>query len=1079
MLRPTHKAIKRYLEDREKLVSLGIANEMGLRAPFQQLLSETSREVKWHFVPEQRIHESRIRPDGVFLTEWKYPLGYWESKDPADDLEKEIIKRRDRNKADIFRNVIFEDSRRAILYQNRVKIEEYNLDKAEEVARLLITFYQHKEENYEDFERAVAQFKQDVPELAKSVAATVHAAYEKDKNYRAAFESFFELCKTSLNPDIRREAVEEMLVQHLLTERLIRTVFDNPEFTRRNVIAAEVEKVISALVAKSFDRQKFLAHLDRFYIAIEAAAKDLHEFSDKQNFLNTVYERFFQGYSVKVADTHGIVYTPQPIVDFMCASVAEVLKNEFGKSLGDKGVNILDPCTGTGNFIVNLMRRIHKRDLPRMYKQQLFANEVMLMPYYIAALNIEHAYYEMMGEYEPFEGICFVDTLDMAEGAQHQLGFMTQKNTERVERQKRTPITVIIGNPPYNANQVNENDNNKNRKYEIIDKHISDTYTRDSRATNLNKLGDPYVKFFKWATERLGKRDGIVCFVSNNSLVDQIAFDGMRKHLMQDFTSIYHLDLHGNVYKNPKLSGTTHNVFGIKVGVGITVAVRFANHKKHILRYYRVPEFWRKEEKYDFLNNVASVHAIEWQTLTPDKNNNWLVAEHGDEYESLVPLGSQEAKRGSVADAGVLFRLFTLGIGTNRDDIVYDFDGRRLVGRVRSFINAYNAEVVRYQNAEPEQRNDLDSFVSYDHVDWSEGLKASLKRIRHLRFDAKKLRSSLYRPFDARILYYDRTLIERVYKWPSVFPDGVTDSNLAICTSGIASGKPFQTLITRILPGRDLLEKTQCFPFYVYNEDGTGRRENVTDWALSEFQQRYPTVCHPEDILMAEGSLLSSEKKAKRGKKTEILPADRQDDKSKELTKRDIFYYVYGLLHHPGYREKFADNLKRELPRIPFAPDFWGFSEAGRKLAELHLKYEEMEVEMPSESPPTSWGDKGGKIKKQLRGKHSPSWTINPDVPLSYHVTKMKLTKDKTQLMVNSSLTLANIPLEVFEYRLGNRSALEWVIDQYQISTDKRSGITSDPNREDDPEYIVRLIGQVIEVSLQTVQIVKALPNWE
>jgi len=272
--------------------------------------------------------------------------------------------------------------------------------------------------------------------------------------------------------------------------------------------------------------------------------------------LNVVYERFFQGYSVKVADTHGIVYTPQEIVDFMCSSVAEVLQSEFGKTLGDEGVNILDPCTGTGNFIVNLIGRIPKRDLPRMYREQLFANEVMLMPYYIAALNIEHAYYERTGEYEPFEGLCFVDTLDLAEAKQRTFGFMTERNTERVQRQKETPITVVIGNPPYNVGQLNENDNNKNRKYDVVDKRIAQTYAKDSQATNKNVLSDAYVKFFRWAVDRLGNREGVVCLVSNNSFVSKFAFDGMRKHLLQDFTGVRHVDLHGDVRVNPKLSGT-------------------------------------------------------------------------------------------------------------------------------------------------------------------------------------------------------------------------------------------------------------------------------------------------------------------------------------------------------------------------------------------------------------------------------------------------------------------------------------------------------------------------------------------
>jgi predicted helicase len=381
-----------------------------------------------------------------------------------------------------------------------------------------------------------------------------------------------------------------------------------------------VERVIDALVSHSFDRTEYLKSLDRFYRAIEGAARLLPDFGEKQHFLNTVYERFFQGYSVKLADTMGIVYTPQEIVNFMCASVVEVLEKKFGKSLSSPDVFIIDPCTGTGNFIVNLLRRMPGRDLPRMYREQLFANEVMLLPYYIAALNIEHAYYELTGTYEPFDGLCFVDTLDLTQKAQAHL-YVTEKNAERVERERKAPITVVIGNPPYNMGQQNENDNNKNRKYGEVDGRIKGTYAKDSKATLKTKLYDPYVKFFRWATDRLQGRDGVVCFVSNNSFIDQRAFDGMQRNLLEDFTDIYHLDLHGNVRKNAKLSGTTHNVFGIQVGVGITVAVRYAGTHTHRLHYSRVPEDWRKEQKLGLLLASQSVAGVGWETLPPGQ---WL-----------------------------------------------------------------------------------------------------------------------------------------------------------------------------------------------------------------------------------------------------------------------------------------------------------------------------------------------------------------------------------------------------------------------------------------------------------------------
>jgi predicted helicase len=575
LIKPTHKAIKQYYQSLKEYSARKVTHEGAVETAFQRLLDTCAHTRGWHLIPKQPLKVAKskhaIAPDGTLRDLFNARCGFWEAKDTHDDLDVEISKKL--AKGYPTSNTIFEDTRQAVLYQGGQERNRFDLADPKQLANLLNDFFSYTEPEIESFHTAVEEFKEAVPDLARKLVAIIATAHERDSEFKSAFAEFFALCQQTLNPNISQAAVDEMLVQHLLTERLIRKVFENSEFTRRNVIAAEIEKVIAALVKRSFDRDQFLKSLDRFYHAIEQAAHTLEDFSEKQQFLNTVYERFFQGYSVKVADTHGIVYTPQAIVDFMCASVEEVLKTEFGLTLGSKSVNILDPCTGTGNFIVNLIRRIPKRDLPRMYKEQLFANEVMLLPYYIAALNIEHAYFEITGEYQGFEGLCFVDTLDLVEEQGH-FSFMTEANTARVERQKRTPITVVIGNPPYNVGQLNENDNNKNRKYPVIEKRIKETFAKDSNATSVSKLNDPYVKFFRWAIDRLERRNGIVCLITNNSFVEQIAFDGMRKHLVQEFTNLYHVQLEGNVRQHPKLSGTRYNVFGIQVGVGITVAVR-------------------------------------------------------------------------------------------------------------------------------------------------------------------------------------------------------------------------------------------------------------------------------------------------------------------------------------------------------------------------------------------------------------------------------------------------------------------------------------------------------------------------
>jgi predicted helicase len=1012
-IKPKHKAIVEYHQALRAYSDRHVTHEGALETAFQRLLSETARPHGWFLTPKRslRVKGKHIIPDGTLLDLFNLPRGYWEAKDTDDDLGEEIAKKR--AKGYPFGNTIFEDTRRGLLFQNGQLALDADLANPQAVADLLNGFYAYAEPDIEGFEQAVAEFQERVPELALALADKIKLAHQDNRKFQEAFANFFTLCQSALNPNISQSAVDEMLVQHLLTERLIRKIFDNPEFTRRNVIAAEVEKVIAALVSKTFNRDEFLKSLDKFYKAIESAARVLEDFSEKQHFLNTVYERFFQGYSVKVADTHGIVYTPQAIVDFMCASVAEVLQSEFGKTLGDKDVQILDPCTGTGNFIVNLLRRIPKKHLPRVYREQLFANEVMLLPYYIAALNIEHAYYELTGDYEAFEGLCFVDTLDMAEGAQQQMSFMTAENAARVEREKKAPITVIIGNPPYNVGQLNENDNNKNRKYEVIDRRIRETYVKSSRATNVNKLSDPYVKFFRWAIDRLEGRDGIVCLVSNNSFIEQIAFDGMRKQLMDDLTDLYHVHLEGNVRENPTLSGTAYNVFGIQVGVGITIGIRIKGRPEHKLYFQRVDKSLRRAEKLDWLAQRGTITGTTWQSLMPDERYTWLVPDNADEFSRFAPLGSKASKTGNPNDTDTIFRLYSIGVVTNRDNVVYDFDVDSLRSRVTVFIDNYNGEVFRYQRAGANA--DVDGFVRYDAIKWSRDLKKDLKRGKYAEFAESKIRHALYRPFCKKQLFFDPILNQDITRWPTFLPMPSSEYENKIVIVGGYGRKQFAVSFTQTIADLNFYaDPAQCFPFYVYDEDGTNRCENVTDWALNKFREHY---------------------------------------KSKKISKWDIFYYVYGLLHHAGYREKFADNLKRELPRIPLARDFPAFSAAGQELARLHLDYEQLEP----------W---------------PLVWRETPDVPLSYHVEKMKLAKDKKSLVVNPSLTLAGIPPETFDYRLGNRSALEWVIDQYQISEDKRSGIRSDPNRPDDPEYIVRLVGQVVRVSVDTVRIVEGLPAF-
>ncbi|MBI1389249.1 MAG: N-6 DNA methylase [bacterium] len=1005
---PKHKIIKKYYQEMREYDAQRVTHESAVRDAFKRLLFDAASARGWSFISElsERTRESIIRPDGTIRDSNGLPRGHYEAKDRRDDLNAEIKKKIARGYP--LKNIIFEDTRRAVLYQDKRPALEIELERPEDLARLLNQYFEYTEPDIEEFEKAVEEFSERVPELARGLSEKIGEAHENNSEFQKAFADFFDLCKTSLNPNLSQSAVDEMLVQHLLTERLLRNIFNNSDFTRRNVIAAEVEKVVDALVSQSFNRSEYLQSLDPFYAAIENAARALADFDEKQRFINRVYERFFQGYCVRVADTHGIVYTPESIVKFMCNSVAEALQREFGQTLGGPGVTVLDPCTGTGNFIVHLMQLVSGADLAGFYRDRLFANEVMLMPYYIASLNIEHAYFERMKKYAPFEGICFVDTLDMVESKDMQFGFKTEANTERVERQQQSKITVIIGNPPYNVGQINENDNNKNRKYPLLDARVRSTYVKDSSATNKNSLFDAYVRFWRWATDRLGNRDGVVCFVTNNSFADQIAFNGMRKHLIDDFTRVYHVDLHGNVRKNPKLSGTTHNVFGIQVGVGITVAIRCKKHKKKKLFYHRVPEFWRKEEKYQWLEENKTVYDAPLRELTPDARHNWLVSEHEDEFLGFISIGNKDAKQASNDRAEAIFKTFSGGIKSNRDAVVYDFNREALAERMATFVENYNAEVDRYKRAHALEN--VDDFVRYDKIKWDSTLKRHLKYRKTKDFDSNYIRPSLYRPFCKNNLYFDGFFLNSIHLMHHFFPK--PDSENVLIWLKVGTEWPMFALAANQIV--DLLPQggSQCFPFYVYNEDGSDRAENITDWALERFREHY---------------------------------SDRG------IGKWDVFYYVYAMLHHPTYRERYADCLKRELPRVPFAPGFAAFARAGRELAELHLQYETLKPY------PLKW--------KETKGA-APS----------FRVEKMRLSADKRSLKVNDWLTLEGVPPEAFEYRLGNRSALEWVIDQYQIKTPKGESSASDPNRLDDERYIVNLAGRVIALSLRTGEIVNALP---
>ena len=1026
-LKTTHKPIRDYYEALEQYDQFDITHEGAVSNPFAQLLATCAKKVGGTLEPQHAMCSpkgNRIVIDGAIIDPYRLPIAYWEAKDMDDDLPKAIQEKRDKGYP--FDNLLFQNPERAVLYQNYAVALDTDITDPANLVEVLQRLFSYSRITFSDWYDAVDKFSERIPALADKLKELVEQQHKTNAAFKEAFTGFYQTCRASINPELSQAAVEEMLIQHILTERIFLKVFERSDFTSRNIISIEIEKVSAALMQHSVSRDEFLKSLNPFYTAIEEAATHCRDFSEKQHFLNTVYERFFQGFSVKVADTHGIVYTPQPIVDFMVNSVECLLKSEFNRSLSDTGVHIIDPFVGTGNFIVRIMQDIQKIALEDKYRHELHCNEVLLLPYYIANLNIEQEFLHNTKKYLPFEGIVFADTFELFD--KQQMEFLAEENTKRVEQQKAKDMFVVIGNPPYNAGQQNENDNNKNRPYLVIDKQIKETYVKDSRAQLKYNTYDPFVRAFSWASKRIGG-SGIVAFVTNNSFIDGVAFDGMRKHLAEEFDALYLLNLGGNIRKGQPADS---NVFDIQVGVSIALLVRTGEPvDSPCILYNDETELLSKEKTFHFLNIHENIGNVAWKKQQPDAKHTWLTEGLHADFDDFIPMGTKK-KKGQVVNK-VIFRKYSLGVSSNRDAWVYNFNQDSLRDNVQRTIKTYTAELDRWNRQVTEWKRGnvsepkVDDFVLYDDkkIKWSSTLKKHLERGRTVKFNEGEIRNSLYRPFTKKNFFLDKDkiLMDRPGQFFTIFPTLESETENRVICVNITPEKPFTCLITDRIPNLAVTggygSPTQCFPFFTYSKDGKFRRENITDWVLKAFQNYY------------------------------------SDDR---ISKWDIFYYNYGILHHPEYRDKDRENLKRSLPRMPFAEDFWAFSEAGKQLADLHINYE---------SVPKYAG---------LTLKETPN------MPLDWRVEKMKLSKAKTRIQYNDFLTIEDIPAEAHAYRLGTRSALEWVVDQYRVTEDYKpntgrgSRIVNDPNREAEPRYIVDLIARVVTVSLETMKIIKNLP---
>jgi len=1018
--------IQQYLNELSSLKKLsGSTREGVVSEAFKSLLKGYARQYDLVFVPQYEIdtpaHERRY-VDGALIYALRVPFGYWEAKDENDDLDAEIeIKFKRGYPQD---NIIFEDSQTVVLIQNRQEVMRSAVDDVKRFEKLLDLFFSYQRPEIAEFRKAVEQFKSDIPAVLEALREMIDRQVRENAAFAKAAEAFLQHVRDAINPNLSSADVREMLIQHILTEGLFVAVFPGLSFHQGNNIARELYRLEDTFFTGN-TKYATLKALEPYYAAIRSAAALIDSHHEKQSFLKVIYENFYKVYNPKAADRLGVVYTPNEIVRFMIEGADWLCEKHFGRNLIDKDVDILDPATGTGTFICELIEHFagQPKKLAHKYHNELHANEVAILPYYVANLNIEATYAAACGVYEEFPGMCFVDTLDNVFALKNQKGRMddlfssiTRDNIKRIKEQNRKKISVIIGNPPYNANQLNENENNKNREYEWIDQRIKATYIKASTAQK-TKLYDMYARFLRWASDRLDE-NGVIALITNRSFIESRTFDGFRAVAAKEFSEIRILDLGGDVRANPKLSGTTHNVFGIQTGVAISFMVRKARQKGCRIYYSRRPEMEKADEKLTFLSH-AKLSEIKFDEIHPDTKHNWINLTDND-FDTLLPLASKETKLSTDTEKQrAIFKLFSLGVVTNRDEWVYDDNENDLEKKVKFLIDVYNSDVKRLS-----KDKDAESVASRldTSIKWTRAVKNDLRKGVKYKYNSSLVIESLYRPYRKNYLYFSKQLNEMQYLQQKIFPVG--KDNLAIMICGTPASKPFQALAVNIEPCLDLLEKTQTLPFWCYKDDE--KTPNITDWALEQFENHY---------------------KPGRGRKA--------------ISREDIFHYVYGVLHDPAYREKYAQNLKREFPRIPLYPDFRQWAEWGRALMELHIGYEKV---------------KPYKLKRIDVADEKARQAGQPPKAL------LKADRDAGVIRLDSETTLSGIPAQAWDYRLGNRSALEWILDQYKEKTPKDPTIREKFNTyrfADYKEKVIDLLLRVTTVSVETMAIIAEMKNAE
>lgn len=871
------------------------------------------------------------------------------------------------------------------------------------------------EEEFSDIERAIygkivkkvgnvrywEDWSKDVAEIAQQHMLRIRVMLE-DTNSEAydAFQKFVSGLRHNINGSISDQQAIEMLAQHLITKPVFEALFDSYNFANDNPVSRAMDAVL-----KVMDEQGLLKEQERlkdFYESVRVRAEGIDNLKAKQDIIIQLYDKFFKVGFKETTERLGIVFTPVEVVDFIIHSVDEILKIHFGKSISDEGVHILDPFTGTGTFIVRLLQSglISKEDLLRKYTQELHANEIVLLSYYIAAINIEETFHSIMeGDYKPFEGIVLTDTFESTEKENSFQDELFGENNERLERQQKEPIFAVIGNPPYSAGQASENDNNANNEYPYLDDRISSTYAKYTKAKMKKTLYDSFIRAFRWSSDRIGEK-GIIGFVTNGSFIDSQATDGLRKCWYEEFNYIYVFNLRGDARtageQRRKEAG---NVFGegSRSSVAITILVKDAS-ENHEIYYHDIGDYLGKEQKLSTIAEFKSIEGINWVKIAPDSNNDWL-NQRDESYQSFAPLYSDTGNK--------IFNEMMIGVTTSRDYWVYGFSKEKTIENAERMVENYNSEIKRLkQIGESGNVNIVNTNGSF--VNWSRALKKKFEKSQIISIDRKNVVLSQYRPFCKKWLYYENDIIEMPGRYHNF---DVNPANFRyIQTLGLGSKRDFSAIIGNSIPNFHLMDTGKVFINQI-NESGSlfvsESFNNVSENVLDSFG----------------------------------------------MNQEELFYYIYAVLHSSQYKELYKNDLSKELPRIPLLKNKEKYVEIGRKLAALHLNYESVEP----------YSD------VKIEGKENPS----------YKVVKMKYPKKGVldKIVFNTDITISNIPEKAYEYVVNGKSAIQWVIDQYQVKTDSKSGIVDDPNLySDDERYIFDLLLSVINVSVQSVDLVNSLP---